>query len=76
MTPEEVTAFVNNGRSSLTTLAMGGDQLEKYANAFEARGGATVFGDDALQIVLLSNDFQEWLTPERLAIINRYRTDV
>lgn len=76
MTPGEIDQFNMNGRNALTTLALGGDQLEKYAASFEARGGASVIGDAALEIVYLSNDFQTWLTPERQATIAKYRTDI
>lgn len=76
MTPEEISQFNMNGRNALTTLAMGGDQLQKYAASFEARGGAAVIGDEALEIVYISNDFQAWLTPERAATLAKFRTDI
>lgn len=76
MTPEEIEQFNMNGRNALTTLALGGDQLEKYAASFEARGGASVIGDAALEIVYLWNDLEVWLTPARQATIAKFRTDI
>ena len=76
MEPSEVDAFVMTGRSALTILAQGGEQMKKWAESYETRGGAPTFGDDATAIVYLSNDFQAWLTPERAATISRLRTDV
>jgi hypothetical protein len=76
MSEEEINAFLATGRSAMTGLAQGGEQLKKWSDSFEQRGGAPVYGDDALQIVTLSNDFQAWLTPERRAIIANLRIDV
>jgi hypothetical protein len=75
-TPEEVAQFLASGRSMVTALGQSAEMLEKYAASFETRGGSAVFGDDATQIVYISNDLQEWLTPERMATISRLRTDV
>jgi hypothetical protein len=76
LTQEEIDAFVQNGQHPMTALASAGEQMKKFADAFEQRGGAPIYGNDALEIVYLSNDFQAWLTPERLAVINRLRLDV
>jgi hypothetical protein len=76
MTQAEIDQFEATGRSFLTGLAQGGEQLGKFAASFEQRGGAPVYGDNCLRIVELSNDFQEWLTPERQAIIADLRVDV
>lgn len=76
MEQSEIDSFVMNGRNALTLLAGSSEQLEKYAASFETRGGGEVYGDDATQIVYLSNDLQTWLTPERKATIARLRTDV
>jgi hypothetical protein len=76
MTEQEIANFTMSGRSSMTVLAQGGESLKVYADAFEQRGGEPVFGNDALELVYLSNDYQAWLTPERRAVISRLRTDV
>lgn len=76
MTQAEIDSFVLTGRNFMTALAGGGEQLAKWAGSFEQRGGATVYGDDALELVYFSNQFQEWLTPDRLATISKYRVDV
>lgn len=75
LTPEEVQAFLMTGANAMTILASGGEQMKKWADSFEARGGAEVYGDEALQLVYLCNDFVAWLTPERRATIAKYRTD-
>ena len=76
LTEQEIAMFTLSGQNSMTTLAQGGEQLLKWSASFEQRGGGEVHGEDALAIVYLSNDFQEWLTPERAATIARLRTDV
>ena len=76
LTPEEIKTFTFNGSMAMTSMANGGDQMAKWAQSFEARGGADTYGNDALELVYLSNDFQAWLTPERKATIAKYRTDV
>ncbi len=76
MDEQEVNNFVITGRSAVSTLAMAGEQLKRFADSFEARGGEPVYGQDALEIVYLSNSFQEWLTPERRATISRLRSDI
>jgi hypothetical protein len=72
----QIDSFVLTGRNFLTALAGGGEQLAKWASSFEQRGGGEVYGEDATEMVYLSNDFQAWLTPERLATISRLRMDV
>jgi hypothetical protein len=72
----EIDTFVQNGANAMTAWTQGGEQMLKFANSFETRGGTPTFGDDALQIVTLSNDFQAFLTPERRAIISRLRIDI
>jgi hypothetical protein len=76
MTPEEIDSFVMSGRSALTVFASGQEALERYGESFEARGGAAVFGEDALEIVTLSNDLIAFMTPARAAIVARLRTDI
>lgn len=76
MTQDEIDRFLMNGRSAVTILAGGGEQMAKFAESFEARGGEPVYGTEALEIVYLSNDFQEWLTPERMNTISKYRNDI
>lgn len=76
MTPEEIEQFVNNGCGMLAVLAQSSEQLKKWSDSFEQRGGQPVFGNDAIEIVYLSNDLQAWLTPERMATISRLRTDI
>lgn len=76
MEQAEIDQFVMSGRSALTVLAAGGEALKRYSDSFEVRGGTPVYGDDALRIVTINNDFQTWLTPERRAIIADLRTDI
>lgn len=76
MTPDEVATFVTSGQNYMSTFAIGVEQMARWAQSFEQRGGAETFGDDALQIVYLTNDLQEFLTPERRATIARLRSDV
>jgi len=76
MEQAEIDQFLLAGRSALTILAQGGEQLKKWSASFEQRGGAPVYGDEALELVYFSNEFQAWLTPERMATIAKYRTDV
>lgn len=76
MEQAEIDQFVMTGRNAMTILASGGEQMAKWAASFEQRGGEPVFGAEALEIVYLSNAFQEWLTPERAVTIARLRTDV
>jgi hypothetical protein len=75
-TQAEIDSFVLTGRNFMTALAGGGEQLAKWADTFEQRGGGAVYGEDATEIVYLSNDFEAWLTPERSATIARLRVDV
>jgi hypothetical protein len=75
MEPSEVDAFVKNGQSQMTMLAQAQEGMARWAKSFEQRGGAATFGDDATQIVYLSNDLNEWMTPERAATIARLRLD-
>jgi hypothetical protein len=76
MEQSEIDQFVMTGQSALTILAQADEQLRRWAASFEQRGGGEVFGNDALEIVYISNDLKEFLTPERMATIARLRTDV
>jgi hypothetical protein len=76
MTPEEVDAFLQNGRGSLTGLTLNMEKLANWSSSFDERGGQPVYGDDALNIVTFNNELQDWLTPARRATISKYRTDV
>jgi hypothetical protein len=76
MSPEEAASFLAQGRSILTSQAASMETLNTWSQSFDIRGGQPVYGDDALAIVTFSNDLQAWLTPERAAVIARYRTDV
>jgi hypothetical protein len=75
-TPEEIAAFVQTGCSFLALLGQAAEQLKRYSETFEQRGGQPVYGDDALQVVYISNDLEVWLTPERRAVIAELRTDI
>lgn len=75
-TPAEIDAFVNTGCSLLALLGQAAEQLKRYSESFEQRGGQPVYGDDALRVVYLSNDLEVWLTPERRAVISELRTDI
>jgi hypothetical protein len=76
MEQPQIDQFLNTGQSALTILAQADEQLRRWSASFEQRGGAPVFGNDALEIVYISNDLKEFLTPERMATIARLRTDV
>jgi len=76
MTQGEIDSFVNNGCNFLTNLATAAENLLKYSDSFEARGGTPVFGNDALEIVYISNGLQEFLTEAHRATIARLRTDI
>jgi hypothetical protein len=76
LTPAEVDSFVLTGQNLLTNLATAAENLLKWSDSFEQRGGTPVYGDDALQIVYISNGLQTFLTPEYRATISRLRTDV
>jgi hypothetical protein len=74
--PSEIEAFVRNGQSNMTAFAQAQEAMARWAASYEQRGGAAIFGDDATQIVYLSNDLVTWMTPERAATISRLRLDV
>lgn len=76
MNDDEKQGFVREGRNRLTTLNHALRALGDWAAAFEQRGGGVEFGDDATQIVYISNAAQALLTAERMATISRLRTDV
>jgi len=76
LTPAEVDSFVHNGQTLLTNFANSAENLKKFSDSFEQRGGVPVFGNDALEIVYISNGLVEFLTPERRATIARLRTDI
>jgi hypothetical protein len=76
MTQQEIDQFLYRGRGSMTGVATSAEALKIWADTFEERGGAPVLGDAALEIVYFNNELQEWLTPERRALISKYRTDV
>lgn len=63
-------------RQAATIYAQGVERLKVVSDSFEQRGGAAVHGQDALQIVTLNNDIQLFMTPEREAIVSKYRSDV
>jgi hypothetical protein len=76
MEQSEIDSFVDTGCNLLTNLATAAENLLKYSSSFEARGGAETFGNDALEIVYISNGLQTFLTPEFRATIARLRTDL
>jgi hypothetical protein len=76
MTTAEVDEFVLSGQDLLTNLATAAENLLKFSDSFEQRGGTPVFGNDALEIVYISNGLQIFLTPEYRATIARLRTDI
>lgn len=76
MDQAEADQFLASGRSMVTAFAQSTEILANWSAAFDVRGGEPVYGQDVLQIVTLSNMIQEFLTPEKMAIINTYRTDV
>lgn len=76
MDQAEIDQFVTNGQGALTVFAAGAEAMQRWAASFEQRGGGDVFGEDATQIVYLTNDLMAFLTPERRATIARLRTDV
>lgn len=76
MTDAEINSFVAEGRLRLTNLNNAIRMLADWAEAFEQRGGGALLGDDATQIVYISNAERDLLTPERRATIARLRTDV
>jgi hypothetical protein len=76
MTPEEIASFVEGLSSAMTIWKQGSEMMLTRATVFEARGGTPVFGDDALAMIFLSNDFEIWLTPERRETIARLRNDM
>lgn len=76
MDQAEIDQFVMSGRSALTVFAAGQEALERYGESFEARGGAAVYGDAALEIVALSNDLIAFMTPEHAATVAKLRTDI
>jgi hypothetical protein len=76
MEQSEIDSFVLTGQNLLTNLGTAAENLKRFSDSFEQRGGTPVYGDDALQIVYISNDLQEFLTPEHRATIARLRTDL
>lgn len=76
MTPEQIEMFLQHGRNLTGQLAQVIAGYDEWAKSFEARGGAAVYGDDALELVYLSNDLQAWVTPEHAATIAKYRSDI
>lgn len=71
--------FFDRGRDHITELAQAIDHMEIYAATYEARGGADALGDygnDTLGFIYLRNDLAQWLTPERRALLAKYRSDL
>lgn len=68
--------FVEDMRAALTIVAQGAERLKVVGDAFEQRGGAPVLGNDALEIVTLSNQIQTFLDAPKRATIARLRVDV
>ena len=76
MTPEEIVEFNKRGRQAITRFVAAIHDLQIWTEAFEQRGGQATFGDDAAQIVAVSNALQTFLTAVRRAILARLRSDV
>ena len=77
VTESDALQFVYDGRQRVTALSVAIRNLAEWADAFEQRGGAGVYGDDALQMVYLYNELKdEFLSPENRATIARLRTDL
>lgn len=76
MTPEEIIQFNDRGRQAVTRFIAAIHDLQIWTEAFEARGGQATFGDDAAQIVAVSNALQTFLTAPRRALLARLRSDI
>lgn len=79
VTDAEALQFLYDGRQRLTALGVAARQLREWTEVFERRGGAAVYGDDALEIVYFSNDVQALLDANeaaKRATIARLRTDI
>lgn len=76
VTDAEALQFIYDGRQRLTALGVALRNLREWSEVFELRGGAVVYGDDALAMVYLYNAMDEFATDERMAIFRRLRTDI
>ena len=78
-TDAQAIQFVYMGRERLTAVWAGITALREWSESFDVRGGAPVFGNDALEIVYFSNDLQTLIgdagSAER-ATFARLRTDI
>lgn len=74
-TPEQ---FLQTGQNALTLFAQSAKLLEEWSAAFEQRGGAGIYGQEALDIVsFVANPLKTWLDADaaRRNTISKQRTD-
>jgi hypothetical protein len=76
ITDPEALQFVYDGRQRLTALGLALRNLREWSEVFELRGGAAVYGEDALGIVYLYNAMAAFATEDRMAVFRRLRTDI
>lgn len=77
VTDAEALQFVYDGRQRMTALAVAIRNLREWADVFEQRGGAAVYGEDALAMVTLYDDLQTgFLDATKRALFGRLRTDI
>jgi hypothetical protein len=77
VTDAEALQFVYDGRQRITALAVAVRNLREWVDVFEQRGGAAVYGEDALAMVYLYNDLQAgFLDATKRALFARLRTDI
>lgn len=72
----EALQFVHEGRMRLTALGVSLRNLREWAEVFEQRGGAESYGNDALAMVYLNNEMQQFATTEKQSLFARLRTDM
>lgn len=76
VTDAQALQFVYDGRQRLTDVAEALRALGQWAATFEQRGGAEIYGNDALEMVYFYNDFQALMNATRQATVARLRTDI
>lgn len=68
--------FIHDGRQRLTLAVNALRALREWADSYDNRGGAAVFGPDAAEVHALNNDLQGAFNPAKRAIFSRLRTDI
>lgn len=79
LTDAQILQFVFTGRERFTAAWVAVRMLREWSESFDQRGGADVFGNDALEIVYFNNDLQVLIGEKgsaKRASFARLRTDI